>query len=289
MNRRRFLRGVGSAIMVLPFLESSRQAKAGVAKSSLPFAVFMRQGNGVQQATSTTATPEPESFWPSFAPGGITRSALAADTSRAVSVLADHAAELSIVRGIRFNDLGNACKHSSGGNQVLTAAKVSLDDCNSTKALGESLDNRIAIDLGSPGDEPLTLYAGRKTGKLDEVLSYRGARELRGAERNPAQVYDDLFWSAALTPAERAQLGAQRKSINDLVRSDMQRLLARSDLSKSDRERLDLHFTSIHDFETKSLCFDRRRAAIELDGGVSSLDDDDNIETVVKYPFRGVR
>ena len=47
--------------------------------------------------------------------------------------------------------------------------------------MGESIDNRIARELQPMGVEPLTLYAGKMGGSLDEVLSYRGPKMLRAA------------------------------------------------------------------------------------------------------------
>ncbi len=282
MNRRRFLCGLGGAFLALPLLEGLLPRKARAAPAVSPFAIFVRQGNGVQQATTDG---EPERFWPSFDPGPLTQAALAADTGRALSELASHAQDLNFVRGLRFGDPANACKHSGGGNQVLTAAVVSDDDCNSTLALGESLDNRIVSQLGAPGDEPLTLYAGRKTGYLDEVLSYRGPRELRGAERNPFNVYKDLFGLSALGPAELERLRTQRKSVNDLVRVEMQTLLRRKDLSKADRVRLDLHFSSIRDLEVGIACGLSDGDVKNLENAGGSLDDDDTIETVLKLHF----
>jgi hypothetical protein len=47
-----------------------------------------------------------------------------------------------------------------------------------------------------------------------------------------------------------ATLALKRKSVNDLVRGELTSLLGRSSLSQADRQRLDLHFTSIRDVET---------------------------------------
>ena len=88
MTRRYFLRGVAGVVVGLPFLEGLSPRRAGAGQASSKFAVFVRQGNGVQQATDSG---EPERFWPSFAPGAFTPEALAADTGRALSELADHA------------------------------------------------------------------------------------------------------------------------------------------------------------------------------------------------------
>ena len=50
-------------------------------------------------------------------------------------------------------------------------------------------------------------------------------------------------------PGQLQKIAARRLSINDLVRTDLRDLLGRTDLSKADRDRLDLHFTSIRDME----------------------------------------
>ena len=75
-----FCAAIGGVVVGLPFLEGLSARRAGAVTASSKFAVFVRQGNGVQQATDSG---EPESFWPSFAPGAFTPAALAADTGRA--------------------------------------------------------------------------------------------------------------------------------------------------------------------------------------------------------------
>ena len=81
------------------------------------------------------------------------------DADRAVSELAEFADKLLLVRGTRFAFPGNGCGHSGGGNQVLTAHKVSDDPMgNKSLAMGESVDNRIARELNRPAQpEPLAL------------------------------------------------------------------------------------------------------------------------------------
>ena len=85
------------------------------------------------------------------------------DADRAVNELADYADKLLMVRGTKFAFPGNGCGHSGGGNQCLTAAKVSDDPSgNESLAMGESVDNRIARELNPASNpDPLTLYAGR--------------------------------------------------------------------------------------------------------------------------------
>jgi hypothetical protein len=250
MNRRHFLRGAGGVVVALPFLETFA-AKSAVAQDGgyPPYALFIRQANGVVQETNN----EPEMYFPGQT-GALTTAGMAGLTDRAVSVLSDYADKLTIVRGVSFAFPGNGCGHSGGGNQCLTAAKVSPDLFeNDSLAMGESIDNRIATQL-HPDVEPLTLYAGRMAGYINEVLSYRGPKDLRSAQPNPFLAYQDLFGLAQLEPEVLARLKLQRTSVNDLVREEMTALLARTDLSADDRARLDLHFSSIKDLEETMTC-----------------------------------
>jgi hypothetical protein len=251
ITRRRLLKGLFGVTVALPFLESFEPTRKAVAGSGVsPFAIFMRQANGVVQKTDD----EPERFWPSKI-GAVTKESLLADKDRAVSELADYADKLILLKGVNFAFPGNGCGHSGGGNQCLTAAKVSDDPSGAgSLSMGESIDNRIATQLNPAGVEPLALYAGKKTGYIDEVMSFRGPKQLRSAEHNPYKAYMDLFGLSALTPEAFAQLQSQRKSVNDLVRSQMQDLMSRSDLSKGDHDRLDLHFQSIRDLENTLIC-----------------------------------
>jgi hypothetical protein len=245
-----------------------------------PFAIFVREGNGVAQETSDG---EPERFWPSFGTGTFTQAQLEADTGRALSELSAHASKLTLVRGSKFNFPGNGCGHSGGGNQVLTAHQVSDDPAGADSlSEGESIDNRIQAELGLEGVEPLTLYAGRKFGYLDEVLSYRAGYQLRAAQQNPFNVYQDLFGLSTIDPEELERLRVRRKSVNDLVRDEMQSLLARNDLSKADRERLDLHFTSIRDLENSIICGLSDGDVANLEAMSANADNGDFIEDVCK-------
>ncbi len=278
MHRRHFLRGIGGVALALPFLETFAPRKARAEGGGYPaFAVFVRQANGVVQETD-----EPEMFWPA-ALGALTKDGLAAQTDRAVSVLADYADKLLLVRGVDFAFPGNGCGHSGGGNQCLTAAKVSDSPSgNESLAMGESIDNRIARELQPAGVEPLTLYAGKMAGYIDEVLSYRGPLQLRAAERNPFNAYQDLFGLADLEPAALERLKAARQSVNDLVRGEMQALMGRTDLSQSDRDRLDLHFQSIRDLEINMSCNLTDLEIAAMEAIQPEVGNSDNIQTVAR-------
>jgi hypothetical protein len=116
--------------------------------------------------------------------------------------------------------------------------------------MGESLDNRIAREL-TPGREPLALYAGRKSGYIDDNLSFRGPKQLRAAENNPWNAYSRLvgLGNAAGDPELAKKLVARRRSINDLLRTQIRDVTGRADLSAEDRRRIDLHLSSVRDIE----------------------------------------
>ncbi len=250
-NRRMFLRGTGGVVLSLPFLESLLPREARAQQMERPrFAVFMRQANGCSQA----GNGEPEMFWPRNT-GSVTQTSLTGvDSDRAVSELAPYASKLLLVSGLKFNYPGNGCGHSGGGNQCLTAARVSTDLTGQySLAMGESVDNRIAREL-HPGRDPLTLYAGRMSGYIDEVLSYRGPKDLRPAENNPWNAYSRLTELSGGNDAAREQIARGRLSVNDLVREQMQALLGNPRLSTEDRNRLTLHFESVREVESQLAC-----------------------------------
>lgn len=282
ISRRHLLRGIGGVTLALPFLEALAPDEAHAENGGYaPFAIFCRQANGVAQEVGG-GSPEPERYFPSTL-GPLTQSGLEAESDRAVSLLSAYADKLTILRGVGFGFPGNGCGHSGGGNQVLTAARVSeTPSGNESLAEGESIDNLIARKLQPEGVEPLTLYAGKMGGYINEVLSYRGPQQLRPAERSPFNAYMDLFGLSSLSPEALEKLKATRQSVNDLVRGEMQRLLARKDLSIKDRERLDLHFSAIRDLEVNMSCELPQMDIDAMEALQDGLGDSDNIITITK-------
>jgi hypothetical protein len=120
--------------------------------------------------------------------------------------------------------------------------------------MGESIDWRISQELDPDGVEPVSLYAGATSSFLGDVILYRGPQERRAGERDPMNAYMRLFGDMPTgndDPANAAlqRLALQRKSVNDVVRAQMQSLLARPELSGNDKVRLDAHFQAIRDLE----------------------------------------
>jgi hypothetical protein len=248
INRRAFLRGVGTAGLALPFLEGIPERSAWAQTETPVFALFICTSCGVVQK----AGGDPEKFWPTADGALTTESMQASAADRATGLLADYANRLLIVRGVNYPYGSSGCGHAQGLVQCLTSSKPNGTD-NKCTASGISIDTLISNELNPQGVEPLTLYAGMKGGYINEKLSFSAAGQVRAAEGNPWNVYQRLMGLSSPTtppqPGVADQLVLQRKSVNDLVREEMKALLARTDLSTADRQRLDQHFQSIRDVE----------------------------------------
>ena len=115
-SRRKFLVGVGGAVVGLPFLEGLVPKEARADAAPPPFALFYRRGNGVQQRIfdrnsypssgfyTQTSTPEPERWWPVMADGTTPYAYGALSTLGPVSAmneLESYVSKMTIVKGLR--------------------------------------------------------------------------------------------------------------------------------------------------------------------------------------------
>jgi len=264
MNRRLVLRGAGGLMLGLPLLDAfmPRDAAAQAAMRS-PFVIFVVNDNGVVQAGVTLmGAAEKERFWPSSL-GPLTKAGLLADkATRSLGELSDYAEQLLVIKGVNLAYPSSGCSHSAADAQILTARKLtgSSTNCLST---GISIDTAIAKAKNPPGRDPLALHAGMfKPGgtgfDIPGYVSYVAASQPRAYIDSPYKAYQAIIGAVGTTagnPADAAaeQLAAARsKSINDLLRPQIQALLARTDLSAHDRTRLDQHLTAIRDIEIKT-------------------------------------
>ena len=244
LNRRAFLYGAGTLAVGLPFLEGLPERSAWAAGSAPVFSLFIVAACGVVG----------KKFFPD-ATGPLTTASLTA-AEKATSVLAPHAANLLFIKGINFPMGGpTSCGHAQGLCQSLTAAP-SMGNANTAYSTGISADMVIAKAVNPNAGDPLTLYAGNKRGYIAERISFRGsgAGQVRAADDNPYTLYSKLVGltqsgSGGTGDTTAAELIATRKSVNDLVRGQINALLKNPKLSAADRERLQQHFDGIRDAE----------------------------------------
>ena len=264
MNRRMVLRGAGGLMLGLPLLETfmPRKASAQTAVRS-PFVLIVVGDNGVVQAgVSLSVASEPERFWP-MATGTLTKASMTADkATRSTGELADYADKLLIVKGMNLPFSSNGCSHSAADAQILTAAKITTGSTN-CKAMGISVDTAIAKAKNPAGRDPLVMHAGMfspgGTGfDIPGYVSYVTPQQPRVYIDSPYKAYQAIIGvvgnGSTATSAEalaQMQRAARSRSINDILRPQIQALLARTDLSTSDHARLDQHLTAIRDIEVK--------------------------------------
>jgi hypothetical protein len=264
VNRRLVLQGAGGLMLGLPLLDAFMpKSAAAQSATASPFTLIVVSDNGVVQAGVTlSGAAEAERFWPS-ANGSLTKASMTADkTTRATGELADYAERLLIVKGINLPYSSNGCSHSAADAQLLTAAKITPGSTNCL-AEGISVDTAIAKAKNPAGRDPLCLHAGMfspgGTGfDIPGYVSYVTPKQPRVYIDAPYKAYQQIIGvvgngtmgNSAETAAQ--QLRALRsKSINDLLRPQIQDLLKRKDLSQNDVARLEQHFAAIRDIEVQ--------------------------------------
>jgi hypothetical protein len=270
INRRAFLYGAGGVAIGLPFLEGMPERSAWAQDAQPVFAFFLTAACGV----------EPKRFFPDGDPGTDLATLLGAG-DRAVNELKDHAANLIITHGINYPQTGPAgCGHAEGLSQALTGQKPKGSGSGASGG-GPSADFVISQAVNAMGAAPMTLYSGNlNNGFIEERLSFDASGKVRAATDNPYKLYQQLTglaspatgtggtggsggMGAAGMPGAAGmgsggtggtpmatELVQRRRSVNDLVRAELNSLIQSSKASAADRQRLQQHFDSIRDVET---------------------------------------
>ncbi len=279
LSRRLVLSGLGGALLGLPLLESwPGPAKAQAQSEPEPFAIFFRQACGVATAQLTASSgAEPERFWPRQA-GPFTAENV---EGRAIEELNEYLSQ-SLLVGVNkqnFNDYADP--HAIGAQQGLTGRGPTIETAGKsgqTEADGESLDHRIGRELNPEGRDSLFLYTGPEAGWLGGAcISYRAAGVRRAGIRNPWTAYQVITGgTGGLSPDAAEQVARGQKSVNDLVRGQLQTLMSRSTLSAADRQRLDLHLTAVRELEVGLSCRLEEDALERLQTGSSVFESTDH-------------
>lgn len=285
VSRRVVLKGLGGVTLALPFLEGLAPSRAAAAEGDpLPYAIFLRQANGVAtEQSSDSIGDETEKFWPtSF--GALTAATMA---GRDIEEISEYAAKLLVLKGVNMEDFDYGDGHARGALQCLTGRGPVVSGVGGdSEATGESLDHRIGRQLNQAGRDSLFLYAGSSGGWLGgPCISYRGNNNRRTALHDPKSTYDSTFGELdGLSDDAKYLLNERKKSVNDLVRGQLQSLLASPKLSVRDKERLDLHLTSIRDVEAELVCQRSVSDEMVIDGlgEIYESNDGDNIFRVVR-------
>jgi hypothetical protein len=276
IGRRAVLKGMGGFALSLPLLEGLLPRKASAGGDAVdPFAIFFRQACGVGCAQSTGEIgDEPERFWPTEY--GPLSAATMLPGERAVGELVDYADRLLVIHNVNENYFDYGDGHANGAMQGLTARGPTVNGAaGASEASGESLDHRIGAELNPKGRDSLVMYAGQSGGWLGGAcVSYRGPGTRRAALHNPLTAYQTMM---GVDSDQFDTLVARQRSVNDLVREEMNSLLSSPRLSGADRERLELHLQSIRDLEEGLMCNLAKDEESMLEGGSAGYDSDDGV------------
>ncbi|HEX2878897.1 MAG TPA: DUF1552 domain-containing protein [Polyangiaceae bacterium] len=238
--RRRVLQGGAGVVLGLPLLDVFTRFADAQAQGPKIYSALLLQQNGAIQGRGD----DPDLFWPR-ATGTLSAAAmLGADADRTTSELSAYADKLMMVRGLDFHYSNN---HDGGPVAASTGAPITGSGVDQLP-VSESADYFIAANL-TPDQEPLNLYASRKNTFRDDAFSFGPGGELRIGDNSPWNAYQRLVGLAGTDPEIVQQIAARRLSVNDLIRTELDELLARPDLSEADRQRLDLHLSSVRDME----------------------------------------
>jgi hypothetical protein len=247
LGRRNFLRGVGGVAVGLPFLESLGFTRGTAHAQSAPALAAPRRFVTFFQCNGANMSK----LWPTGAYGALTAAHFAAD--RTLYPLANYRDKLLVLRNLHMSPKGfgqdpntNGDDHSKGMGHKLTAAPLDA----SGFATGVSLDQFIATQVNPQQRPAMTLGVHQSGGGGVGSISYRAAGQPVTSEINPRLSFQDLMGINYGAAPVRDLLSERRKSVLDLVSADFESLSAKK-LSKTDRQKLDLHFSTIRDLETQ--------------------------------------
>ena len=249
IGRRTFLIGAG-ATLGLPLLEGflPKNAKA----ATPPFLVIVCSDNGVVQAK----TGEAETWWPTQL-GPLTQAQMTADmATRSTGVLNSYASKLLIVRGVGHSLTATGCNHASACSQILTGTAKINGTGSQAQSSSASVDTVIAQAVNPPGVDPLFLHAGMYQAggsgfNIPSYISYIGSSQQRAGIDSPLKAYQRMIGSLGTTTTAGSDpnLNLRRKSVNDVLRAQINTLLARPELTSDDTQRLQQHLATIRDVE----------------------------------------
>jgi len=245
LSRRIFLRGLGGAVVAAPFLGSlfERTARAGFVAPKRTILMFTHYGHITNQ------------WFPAKLDGELSAADLQPTT---LAPLAPFASKLLMPRGIRSmnewtSDNRGAGKGRGQGNDIHTQLVASALTCQpvtpnsndpfsfntATKLatpIGPSLDHVIAQQLSPEGTPLLLNVAGMTREDAMGNVSYVAA-QTPFAATSAAQAFAKLTGLLGPTNADTRAL-ARGKAVTDLIRDDL-RTLARMDMSKADKDKLE--------------------------------------------------
>ncbi len=252
INRRAFLGGLGAAGISLPWLESLACRPGSFPKRH-------DSGFGLQSLSTKSVDGFPKRLVVFYTANGTHPSRWFPKSSGSDLVLSPflqplerHRHRLVVLGGVDMPsaEMGEGDPHQRGIAAMLTG-RPSID-ADGPIGGGPSVDQSIANAVG--GDTrfrsvELGVQSRYNGDTIYERISYRGPNQPVAPEDHPQRVFERLFSNATGAPNAIDSVLAERRSILDFVRDEYARLIPQ--VSRSDRERLNIHLESIRDVERR--------------------------------------
>jgi hypothetical protein len=226
LSRRAFLRRVGASAALLPLLDVER-ARAAAPGGFPKRIVTIAWANGVAQSL----------FYP---PGDDPTD------SPILQPLAPLKSKVTLVVGVDLKlmvDGGHGADGHFSAPSLFTATYKNVGGQSCT-ATGASIDQVVASAVDKQVNLPVPLLNISVQGMS---TSYRADGSLNTSETDPARLFQTLFASQALPPAQLEALKARRQSVLDYVKTELASYGAR--LGTDDRAKLGTHLDSIRQLE----------------------------------------
>src|ERR1700728_3756877 len=245
LSRRTMLRGMGTAAIALPFLDSMVPALAAPTKSPVRLA-FLYVPNGIMMRDWNPAT-EYEGKFQEF--------------PRALKPLEDFRGDMLQLGNLTHNSgralLDGAGDHGRCSGSYLTGIQVKKTtiDIKASISCDQIIANKIGSETRFPSLE-LGMEDARQAGDCDSGyscaytnnLAWRSETQPMPPILDPRALFERLFGTGQpMTPEQRARQAKYRRSILDFVTEDTHKL--ESNLGPTDRRKMDEYLSSIREVE----------------------------------------
>jgi len=238
ISRRTVLRGLGSAMIALPFLEYFHQEARAATYTAPKRLLFLTTPNGTNPAT----------HWP-------TGSGSSFSLSPILSPLQAYQNNMVVLRGVD-NLAAKATGingHTDAVRCMLTGRKASnTSNTDYTAAGGISVDQHIAKDVGKGTlFKSLEYVADYIYAHAPNYCSFYDANQPAPFEDEPNELFKRVFGNFSTSPEDPAAIArrADRQSVLNAVYENYGVL--NGHLGSADKQRLDAHLTRVHELEQK--------------------------------------
>jgi hypothetical protein len=245
LSRRTILRGMGTAAIALPFMDSMVPALAAPTKSPVRLA-FLYVPNGIMMRDWNPAQDYEGKF---------------REFPRVMKPLEAFRGDMVQLGNLTHNSgralLDGAGDHGRCSGSYLTGIQVKKTtiDIKASVSCDQLIANKIGTQTRFPSLE-LGMDDARQAGDCDSGyscaytnnLAWRSDTQPLPPTLDPRVLFERLFGDGAvLTPEERAQQAKDRQSILDFVTADTKKL--ETTLGPTDRRKLDEYLSSIREVE----------------------------------------